>query len=103
MGPHYSLVADWLDTFQTSSVGIQALWLVVWPLALVAVVACIMRAVREIAVAALVRHGAGPGRPVYVVYEAPDGRWLVHAGGAVRELEAEDFAQEGRALPGPPA
>jgi hypothetical protein len=97
MEPQYSLFADWLDTFQTSSQGIQALWLVVVPLALVATVACIMRAVTEIALAALARRGPWPGRPVYAVYRAPDGRWLVHAGGAVRELADEDVAEQGRA------
>ena len=70
---------------------VMALWLLVVPLALVATLSCVMRAVREIAVAALIRRV--PGRPVYAIYRTPDGRWLVHADGAVRELEAEDFAQ----------
>lgn len=100
MDQPYSPWADWLDKFHTSPDWIQALWLVVVPLALVGIAFCVMRAVREITVAALDRRGMCQGRPVYAIYQAPDGRWLIYARGAVRELKPEDFAEQGRALPG---
>ncbi len=101
MDQPYSAFADWLDTFHTSPEWIQALWLVVVPLALVGIVFCIARVAREITVAALDRRGACQGRPVYAIYRAPDGRWLLYARGAVRELEPDDLPEQGRALPGP--
>jgi hypothetical protein len=97
----YSFLADALSKFHTAPEWIQALWLVTVPVTIVGASACLMRAVRDIA-AALIRHGGRhgiwQGRPVYALYQAPDGRWMLYAHGTVRELEVGDSVPE-EALP----
>ncbi|WP_457093292.1 hypothetical protein [Microvirga sp. P5_D2] len=97
----YSVLADALSKFHTAPEWIQALWLVMVPVTIVGATACIMRAVREIA-AAIARRGAAggiwQGQPVYAIYRSPDGRWMLYARGAVRELQGEDSLPE-EALP----
>jgi len=99
----YSFLADALSKFHTAPEWIQALWLVMVPVTAVGVSACLMRAVQHIA-AALVRReearGVWQGNPVYAIYQAPDGRWMLYARGTVRELRSEDARGE-EALPLP--
>jgi hypothetical protein len=101
MNQPYSLWADWLDTFQTSSEAIQALWLVAVPACLIGLALVASQVLRH-GLSALASRGQGRGeargRLVYGVYEAPDGRWLLYAGGAVRELTGDDLANHAAAL-----
>jgi hypothetical protein len=56
MGPPYSAWADWLDKFHTSSDWIQALWLVSGSLTALGVTWLVMRAIRDIVCAVLMRN-----------------------------------------------
>jgi hypothetical protein len=104
MEPSYSVLADALSKFHTAPEWIQALWLVMVPVTIVGATACIMRAAREIA-AVIARHraagGLWQGQPVYAIYRAPDGRWMLYARGAARELRGEDAVPDEARLPPP--
>jgi hypothetical protein len=78
-----------LSKFHTSPEWIQALWLLMVPVTLVGATACLMRVAGQIA-AAIAQRGAMQGHPLYAIYEAPDGRWMLYAGGRVRDLQGED-------------
>jgi len=97
----YSAFADLLNKFHTAPAAIQALWLVVTPLTVVGTAYCLMRAVRDVALALIDQRGAAQGRPVYAVWQAPDGRWMLYAPGAVRELPGETLPEPEDALPAP--
>jgi hypothetical protein len=103
MNQPYSLVADWLDTFQTSSEWIQALWILAGPASLVGVAWSIVWAAREIATLRIRREASQPegpqpgtleGWPIYAIYRGTDGRWMFYVHGAVRELRADETPQE---------
>ena len=98
MEPSYSVLADALSKFHTSSEWIQALWLVVVPATIVGVTACVMRAVREIA-ALFSRRGQWQGHPVYAIRRAADGRWMLYAQGAVRGEDEGGMDRQDRARP----
>ncbi|MCB5173718.1 hypothetical protein [Microvirga lenta] len=93
MDQPYSAFADLLNKFHTSSDAIQALWLLAVPLTVLGTAYCVMRAIREIALAVIDRRGAWQGEPVYAIYRAPDGRWMLLSRGAVRELAHGDEAE----------
>jgi hypothetical protein len=101
MEPSYSVLADALSKFHTSPEWIQALWLVAVPVTVLGSAYCVMRAAKEIAVAALNRREELQGRAIYAIYQSPDGRWLLYARGAVRELKGDDLAENGMAMPLP--
>lgn len=105
----YSIVADALSKFHTAPEWIQALWLVMMPVTIVGVAACITREAGQIAALAAQRRALrdmSKGEPIYAIYQAPDERWMLYACGVVHELtntETEEheakFALPSRPLP----
>lgn len=95
----YSVLADALSKFHTAPEWIQALWLVMVPVTVVGASACLGWAVKEIAAALAQRgtsSGVWQGRPVYAIYQASDGRWMLYARGTVRELQEDSLPEEER-------
>ena len=73
----YSVWADLLDKFHTSSDPVQALWLAAVPTLVLGVTWLVMRGLRDIVVA-MRRPRSESGRlPVYDVVQDQDGQWQV--------------------------
>ncbi|WP_262269033.1 hypothetical protein [Microvirga yunnanensis] len=80
MDQPYSLWADWLSKFQSSSEPIQALWLVSLPLTLLGITWLVLRSVRDlVGLVRRERHWRGP--LVYGVYQDDQGRWMAYRHG----------------------
>jgi hypothetical protein len=94
----YSFLADALSKFHTAPEGIQALWLVMVPVTLVGLGVCLLQAVKEIA-GIVLRRGERQGEPLYAIYRTADGRLMMYARGAVRELPSTEL--EDMPLPRP--
>jgi hypothetical protein len=92
----YSVVADALSKFHTAPEGIQALWLVTGAVTVLGVAYCGLQAVKAVA-GLFARSDERRGVPLYAVYEDADGRLMLYAHGAVRELRGEN----GEAMPLP--
>ena len=90
--PDHSVWADALSKFQSSSPGIQALWLVAWVITAAVPVYGLIRAAQAIAVALLARRSVLPVQPVSAICREPDGRWMFCAHGVAREPTREDVA-----------
>jgi hypothetical protein len=92
MDQPYSLWADGLSKFQSSSDPIQALWLVAIPVTLLGLAWLVMRGIGD-----LFRLSRGErlsrrewrGHLVYGVYQDPQGRWMVYWHG--RQPQAVDW------------
>jgi hypothetical protein len=71
----------------------------VGPVTVLGVTWLVMRAVREIAVllAQPPRQEAWQGHPVCAIHRTTDGRWMLSAPVAVRELESEEAEEQGGA------
>ncbi len=77
MNQPYSVVAGFLNELHALPEWIQALWLLAVPLTVVGTAYCAARAVRDVALALIDRRGVERGRPVYAIYETPDGRFML--------------------------
>jgi hypothetical protein len=99
MEPPYSVLADMLAKFHTAPEWIQALWLVSVPATMLGMTWLVMRAVREIAVllAQRPRAEAWQRHPVCAIHRTADGRWMLSAPVAVRELKSEEAEERGGA------
>ena len=97
-GQTYSFLADALSKFHTAPEWIQALWLLMMPVTVVGLGFCLLQAVKEIATM-LVRRGERQGEPLYAIYRTADGRLMMVARGAVRELQSTEL--EDMLLPRP--
>ena len=100
MEPSYSAFADLLNKFHTASPAIQALWLVVVGLVAGHAASVAGRVLAE-ALRLLDRRWARRDRTTGVLFQGPDGRWMLHADGEVRALTAAELAERVAGLPGP--
>ncbi|MGO4523653.1 hypothetical protein AB4097_02180 [Microvirga sp. 2MCAF35] len=93
MDQPYSLWADWLSKFQSSSEPIQALWVVAVPVTVLGLARLTMRGLVQLAPLLSRRqwrgHGEWRGHLIYGVYQDDQGRWMVYWHG--REPEAIDW------------
>jgi hypothetical protein len=85
----YSLWADWLSKFQSSSEPIQALWLLAVPATLLGLVWLALWAVRDL-IGLARRERYWRGHVVYGVYQDCEGLWMVYW--HCRKLQEIDWA-----------
>jgi hypothetical protein len=98
MEPPYSVWADLLNKFHAAPVAIQALWLVVLAVAAMHVASVAGQVLRE-ALRILEKRWARKGRTASVLFQAPNGQWMLYTDGAVGELTAKGL---GTHMTGPP-
>ncbi|HZH53777.1 MAG TPA: hypothetical protein VEZ16_18075 [Microvirga sp.] len=90
MDQPYSVWADLLNKFHTSSDPIQALWLVAAPVTVLGVTWLVMRGLRDIAVAIRRPRSAAGGLLVYGVVQDASGQWhVIRHGATSRPLALE--------------
>ncbi|MFC4170932.1 hypothetical protein ACFOYU_02505 [Microvirga sp. GCM10011540] len=95
MDQPYSVWADLLNKFHTSSDVIQALWLVVVPVTLLGVTWLTMRTLRDIALAMRPPRPEAKSLLVYGVVQDADGQWhVIRHGDEPRPLDWRNAPRE---------